>query len=116
MAFLPPEKSYDIELDEENSSENQGSNSKDAKNTKDVKKYKLVLLKSSEWMMSAKIIKENFEVFFTQSSRNNKIACFYVKCTRHPKYTILFSHGNAVDLGLMTGFFYNLGKLTIFEW
>lgn len=60
--------------------------------------------------MSAKIIKENFEVFFAESARNNKIACTYVKCTRHPKYTILFSHGNAVDLGLMTGFYYNLGQ------
>ena len=34
----------------------------------------------------------------------------FVKCTSTPKYTILFSHGNAVDLGQMSSFYYGLGS------
>lgn len=49
-----------------------------------------------------KFIKENFDAFYTKTKRGNKIACLYM---RNPgstaKYTILFSHGNAADLGLL---------------
>lgn len=33
----------------------------------------------------------------------------YVRATPNPKYTILFSHGNAVDLGQMSSFYLGLG-------
>ena len=34
----------------------------------------------------------------------------HVKNTENPKYTILFTHGNAVDLGQMSSFFVGLGS------
>ena len=33
----------------------------------------------------------------------------YVRATNNPKYTVLFSHGNAVDLGQMSSFYLGLG-------
>ena len=35
----------------------------------------------------------------------------HVRCVQDAKYTLLFSHGNAVDLGQMSSFFIGLGKL-----
>lgn len=34
----------------------------------------------------------------------------YVKNTSNPKFTLLFTHGNAVDLGQMSSFFVALGS------
>ena len=34
----------------------------------------------------------------------------HVRCVPDAKYTLLFSHGNAVDLGQMSSFFIGLGK------
>ena len=49
-----------------------------------------------------------FQVSFAQTRRGNRIACMFVKCpddASKSKYTLLYSHGNAVDLGLMSTFF-----------
>ena len=52
----------------------------------------------------------NVDVFYTRTRRNNKIACIYVRPPVHgARFTILFSHGNAVDLGQMSSFYYGLG-------
>jgi hypothetical protein len=52
----------------------------------------------------------NVEIFFTRTRRNNKIACMFVRPhTSNAKFTIMFSHGNAVDLGQMCSFYYGLG-------
>ena len=45
------------------------------------------------------------------TSRRNRIACLYVKCaggSTECRYTLLFSHGNAVDLGQMSSFYVGL--------
>ena len=45
------------------------------------------------------------------SSRRNRIACMHVKCAASSptcRYTLLFSHGNAVDLGQMSSFYVGL--------
>ncbi len=52
----------------------------------------------SEWQQSQSDIAK-LEPYFATTSRHNRIACLYVNCTSNPKYYILFSHGNAVDLG-----------------
>lgn len=44
------------------------------------------------------------------TSRGNKIACTYVRTSPNDRYTILFSHGNAVDLGQMCSFFVGLSS------
>lgn len=52
----------------------------------------------------------NVEVSYARTRRNNKVACMFVRpCTSNAQYTIMFSHGNAVDLGQMCSFYYGLG-------
>lgn len=50
------------------------------------------------------------QVFMAPTSRGNKIACTYVRTSPNDRYTILFSHGNAVDLGQMCSFFVGLSS------
>lgn len=69
----------------------------------------LHLSERSEWQYTHREL-EGIEVFTTTTSRNNTIGCMYVKNTENPKYTILFTHGNAVDLGQMSSFFVGLGS------
>jgi abhydrolase domain-containing protein 17 len=68
----------------------------------------LQLNERAEWQYSP-IDLEKLEVFLCKTEGGHKIACMHIKCTNNPKYTILFSHGNAVDLGQMSSFYYGLG-------
>lgn len=77
-------------------------------NNNNVNKFLLKLDDRAEWQFSQKDL-NNFEVFYAAGSRNKKIASMYVKATAEPKFTILFSHGNAADLGLMSSFYLGLG-------
>ena len=43
-----------------------------------------------------------------------RVACMHVRCVPDAKYTLLFSHGNAVDLGQMSSFFIGLGNFSAF--
>lgn len=90
LAFLPPDPTYDFE------DEADGSAS-------------LHLTDRSEWQYTPREL-EGIEVFRVPTRRNNSIACMYVKNSENPKYTILFTHGNAVDLGQMSSFFVGLGS------
>lgn len=47
---------------------------------------------------------------FKYFSRGNRVTCIYVKCVPNARYTVLFSHGNAVDLGQMSSFYLGLGS------
>lgn len=47
---------------------------------------------------------------YTRTSRGNRIATMFVKCSPNARFTILHSHGNAVDLGQMSSFYMGLGK------
>lgn len=109
LAFLPPEPTYTFV--EENGA-----------------KQAICLSDRAEWQYSERE-KENIEVFYTRTSRQNRIACMFIRlvlyfpflsvtnstditfnrCTPNARYTILFSHGNAVDLGQMSSFYLGLG-------
>jgi abhydrolase domain-containing protein 17 len=59
------------------------------------------------------------DVFFTRTSRRNKIACMFLKTTQDARFTLLFSHGNAVDIGQMCSFYFGLGcrlKCNVFSY
>ena len=86
LAFLQPEPSYRIKTSGE-----------------------LELFEAAEWQYEEED-KRNIRVFFTPTSRGGRIACMHVKCSENPRFTILFSLGNAVDLGKMSSFFLGLGK------
>lgn len=70
---------------------------------------KLQLTEKAEWQYGP-VEMEKLESFLTRTDRGHQIACLFVRCTATPKYTILFSHGNAVDLGQMSSFYYGLGS------
>ena len=74
------------------------------------------LTDKAEWQYSDRE-KENLEVFYTRTARGNRIACMFVKCAPNARFTILHSHGNAVDLGQMSSFYLGLGsRFLIFSW
>ena len=98
LAFLPPAPTYEIE--EENPSRAGGDVNSSCT---------LHLTERSEWQYTHREL-EGIEVFKTRTRRNNSVACMHVKNTDNPKYTILFTHGNAVDLGQMSSFFVGLGS------
>ncbi|VDD96743.1 unnamed protein product [Enterobius vermicularis] len=62
----------------------------------------------ADWPHGADELK-NVDVFYTRTRRRNKIVCMYVKSCSDAYFTLLFSHGNAVDLGQMCSFYYLLG-------
>jgi len=100
LAFLPPEPTYSFVLDEANN------------------KFSLSLTEKAEWQYSLREM-ENIEVFYARTSRGNRIACMYIRASNNPKFTILFSHGNAIDLGQMSSFYLGLGsriKCNIFSY
>jgi pimeloyl-ACP methyl ester carboxylesterase len=90
LAFMPPEKSYRI-LNEDS----------------DKPTFELIE-GHAEWPHGVDELR-NVDVFFTRTRRNNKVACIFVRPSSAPRFTLLFSHGNAVDLGQMSSFYYGLG-------
>ncbi|KAF3687037.1 Protein ABHD17C [Channa argus] len=90
LAFLPPEPTYSVHADAN------GVTS-------------LHLTERADWQYSQREL-DAVEVFSTGSSRGNRIACMFVRCAPNSRYTLLFSHGNAVDLGQMCSFYIGLGS------
>lgn len=91
LAFLPPEPTYSLMCDDSGS------------------RWTLHLSERADWQYSSRE-KEAVECFMTRTSRGNRIACMFVRCSPSARYTLLFSHGNAVDLGQMSSFYIGLGS------
>ncbi|XP_065188314.1 alpha/beta hydrolase domain-containing protein 17C-like [Sycon ciliatum] len=90
LAFIPPEPTtYTISRDEDD-------------------KENLHLTERAEFLFTNREL-STIEAMKVRTSRRNMIACMYVKLTDTPKYTLLFSHGNAVDLGQMSSYYVGLG-------
>jgi pimeloyl-ACP methyl ester carboxylesterase len=114
LAFLPPEPTYSL-LAVDNPVPVNGTNdqtiSSSKKSPEDSStslRYTIFFSDKAEWQHSSNEIGK-LEPYFITTSHHNRIACVYVNCTPNPKYYILFSHGNAVDLGQMSSFFIVLG-------
>lgn len=90
LAFLPPDPSYTVETEDNGAS------------------YNLHLSDRAEFQYSQKEL-DSIEVFKAKTKRGNKICIMFVRCAGQSRYTMLFSHGNAVDLGQMSSFFIGLG-------
>ena len=91
LAFLPPTPAtYDFEDEQDGT-------------------CSLHLTDRAEWQYTHREL-EGIEVFRTRTRRGNTIGCMYVKNSANSKYTILFTHGNAVDLGQMSSFFVGLAS------
>ncbi|KAI5091330.1 protein ABHD17B [Silurus meridionalis] len=91
LAFLPPEPTYTLLSDESGT------------------RWTLHLSERADWQYSARE-KDSIECFMTRTVRGNRIACMFVRCSPSARYTLLFSHGNAVDLGQMSSFYVGLGS------
>lgn len=93
LAFLPPEPTYKFvhyQADDASS------------------KLQIEFNDKAEWQYNDRE-KENIEGFYSRTFRGNRIGCIFVKCSANARFTILFSHGNAVDLGQMSSFYLGLG-------
>ena len=101
LAFLPPEPTYTLQANSSNSTDNE-------KQTPSSVRYTITFSDKAEWQHSQTDI-DRLEAYYVRTSRNRRVACFYVNCIANPKFYLLFSHGNAVDLGQMASFFLVLG-------
>ncbi|XP_051520877.1 alpha/beta hydrolase domain-containing protein 17C [Xyrauchen texanus] len=90
LAFLPPEPTYSIHTDASGASS-------------------LHLTERADWQYSQREL-DAVEVLVTRTSRGNRVGCMFVRCAPSSRYTLLFSHGNAVDLGQMCSFYIGLGS------
>lgn len=109
LAFLPPEPTYALlpEL-ESGPSPTRGSASLRGRTPDASSRWKLHLTERAEFQYSQREL-DSTEVFLARSSRGNRIGCMYIRCAPSARFTVLFSHGNAVDLGQMSSFYIGLG-------
>jgi len=94
LAFVPPQPSYMIvESDSETN------------HTPVIR-----LNESADWQYTEQEL-NCIEPFTITTLRGERIAGIYIRCPAgsEPLYTILFSHGNAVDVGQMASFLVYLG-------
>ncbi|KRX57224.1 Alpha/beta hydrolase domain-containing protein 17C, partial [Trichinella patagoniensis] len=91
LAFMPPTPSYNLTPDDSSDD-----------------RLVFSLVDRTEWPFSDQEMRQ-MEFFYTRTSRGNKLTCMFMRCCPGAKYVILFSHGNAVDLGQMCSFYYSLG-------
>ncbi|XP_077391098.1 alpha/beta hydrolase domain-containing protein 17A [Festucalex cinctus] len=118
LAFLPPEPTYAFIRDPEAGSDSGapesggGTSSLRARASPPTPspetRWRLHLTERAEFQYSQREL-DTVEVSFAQSSRGNKIGCMYIRCVPNSRFTVLFSHGNAVDLGQMSSFYLGLG-------
>lgn len=109
LAFSPPEPTYSMIEQPKSQAEQSNTPAAQQQQNEDLPNYKLKLDERAEWQFSTCDL-DNFEVFYANYGRKEKLACMYVKACKNPIYTILFSHGNAADLGLMSSFYLGLGN------
>jgi len=94
LAFVPPEPTYMI-----------------VENDEDTARMPTIQLNErADWQYTEHEM-NSIEPFTMPTSRGERIAGIYIKCPPdvQPLYTILFSHGNAVDVGQMASFLVYLG-------
>lgn len=92
LAFGPPESSYNF-----------------VKKTEDSGRMEVVFKPHADWMYGEKE-RRSIEGIFVKTSRGNKIGCIFIKVTNNPRFVIIYSHGNAVDLGQMSSFYYGIAS------
>ncbi|XP_055344341.1 alpha/beta hydrolase domain-containing protein 17C-like [Paramacrobiotus metropolitanus] len=108
LAFVPPEASYKFvpvvtpgECEASSASVG-GSGPRE--------RFRIVLNDPLDWHFVPSQL-EAVEAFYARSAKGQQIACMYMRsCSPEARFTMLFSHGNAVDLGQMCSFYWALGK------
>ncbi|XP_032992636.1 alpha/beta hydrolase domain-containing protein 17A [Lacerta agilis] len=104
LAFLPPEPTYTIVPEPDPAGGSGSASPRGGAMTR----WKLHLADRADFQYAQREL-DTIEVFLTKSSRGNRVGCMYVRCVPGARFTVLFSHGNAVDLGQMCSFYISLG-------
>ncbi|RMB94332.1 hypothetical protein DUI87_29141 [Hirundo rustica rustica] len=106
LAFLPPEPTYTVLQPEQQQEPGAaaGAGTPTGSGT-----CSLHLSERADWQYSQREL-DAVEVFFSRTARDNRLGCMFVRCAPTGRYTLLFSHGNAVDLGQMCSFYIGLGS------
>ncbi|XP_068814569.1 alpha/beta hydrolase domain-containing protein 17C isoform X2 [Struthio camelus] len=107
LAFLPPEPTYTVlqpEQQQQEAGAAAGAGTPTGSGT-----CSLHLSERADWQYSQREL-DAVEVFFSRTARDNRLGCMFVRCAPTGRYTLLFSHGNAVDLGQMCSFYIGLGS------
>ncbi|XP_069505597.1 alpha/beta hydrolase domain-containing protein 17A isoform X2 [Ambystoma mexicanum] len=109
LAFLPPAATYSIVPEPEAAGAPTSVSTGSLRGGSGVMaRWKLHLTDRADFQYTQREL-DTMEVFMTKSSRGNRIGCMYIRCVPGARFTILFSHGNAVDLGQMSSFYIGLG-------
>ncbi|MEE6487392.1 hypothetical protein FKM82_014880 [Ascaphus truei] len=106
LAFLPPPPTYAIVQEADTPAGPAGGSVRSGAGI--MGRWKLHLTDRADFQYTQREL-DTVEVFMTKSSRGNRIACMYIRCAPGARFTLLFSHGNAVDLGQMSSFYLGLG-------
>ncbi|XP_023039379.1 alpha/beta hydrolase domain-containing protein 17A isoform X1 [Piliocolobus tephrosceles] len=111
LAFLPPEATYSLVPEPESGPGGAGAAPLGTLRASSGApgRWKLHLTERADFQYSQREL-DTIEVFPTKSARGNRVSCMYVRCVPGARYTVLFSHGNAVDLGQMSSFYIGLGS------
>ncbi|KAM9385466.1 alpha/beta hydrolase domain-containing protein 17A [Pholidichthys leucotaenia] len=122
LAFLPPEPTYTFLPDPEACSTAPGATGTSSLRARSGASvagsggagpvegtWKLHLTERAEFQYSQREL-DMTEVFVARSSRGSRVGCMYIRCAPNSRFTVLFSHGNAVDLGQMSSFYIGLGS------
>ncbi|XP_023810301.1 protein ABHD17A [Oryzias latipes] len=120
LAFLPPDPSYTFLPDPEvapaapcgtqaqRSQTGAASTAGSGSSVAAEGRWKLHLAERADFQYGQAEL-DMMEVLYTRSSRGNRIGCMFIRCAPNARFTVLFSHGNAVDLGQMSSFYIGLG-------
>ncbi|XP_034802750.1 alpha/beta hydrolase domain-containing protein 17A-like [Pan paniscus] len=111
LAFLPPEATYSLVPEPEPGPGGAGAAPLGTLRASSGApgRWKLHLTERADFQYSQREL-DTIEVFPTKSARSNRVSCMYVRCVTGARYTVLFSHGNAVDPGQMSSFYIGLGS------
>ncbi|XP_032749179.1 LOW QUALITY PROTEIN: alpha/beta hydrolase domain-containing protein 17C [Rattus rattus] len=116
LAFLPPEPTYTVLAPEQRApapaatpAPAPGGAARPAEEGAGPGACSLHLSERADWQYSQREL-DAVEVFFSRTARDNRLGCMFVRCAPSSRYTLLFSHGNAVDLGQMCSFYIGLGS------
>ena len=109
---MPPEASYKLALTANSNNNNNANASVPVQQEREqatVEKYSIALNDPLDWHFVARDL-EGVDAFLAPTSRGEKVACMYMRIHPDARWTMFFSHGNAVDLGQMCSFYWALGK------
>lgn len=109
LAFMPPEPSYEAgPLWETKETKGKSEKWKKRHRSESVDYY-LILKPEANWPFDEQLL-DCIKVHFVKTRRKSRVMCMLIRCVEEARFTILFSHGNASDLGQMAPWLIQLGS------